>query len=439
VSRQVVIGFSLSYHYKEKLMPVCYTPSTVDDLFPVLGVRLGAVAARIKNWQRNDVLVIECAPGTTAAAVFTQNRFCAAPVLVGREHLAWQQQHGKSLRAVVINAGNANAGTGASGLNDARRTCREAAALLGCAPEEVMVCSTGVIMEPLPIDKLLAGLPEALRRCGEESGAGAAAWLTAAQAIMTTDTVHKATSAQVIIDGVSITVTGIAKGAGMIHPNMATMLGFIATDMPIVASVWQPLLREVADVSFNAVTIDGDTSTNDTLIGIATGQAKVSPLTQCDDPRLPVFREALREVAVHLAQAIARDGEGATKFITVQVEGGHNVEVCRQVALKVAHSPLVKTAFFASDPNLGRIVCAIGNAAPPELDVSRVRLWLDDVAVIVDGGRASSYSEEAGQRVMNQSEITVRIDLGMGGDAEATVWTCDFSHDYVSINADYRS
>ncbi|MDR0250274.1 MAG: bifunctional glutamate N-acetyltransferase/amino-acid acetyltransferase ArgJ [Burkholderiales bacterium] len=422
-------------------MPVCYTPSTVDDLLPVPGVRLGAVAVRIKNWQRNDVLVIECAAGTTAAAVFTQNRFCAAPVLIDREHLAWQQQHGKSLRAVVVNAGNANAGTGASGLENARHTCREMAALLECAPEEVMVCSTGVIMEPLPIDKLLAGLPEALRHCGEEreSCADAAAWLTAAQAIMTTDTVHKAASAQVMIDGVPITVTGIAKGAGMIHPNMATMLGFIATDMPIAASVWQPLLREIADASFNAVTIDGDTSTNDTLIGIATGQAKISPLTQSGDPRFPAFKEALREVAVHLAQAIARDGEGATKFITVRVEGGRNVEECRQVALKVAHSPLVKTAFFASDPNLGRIVCAIGNAAPPELDVSRVRLWLDDVVVIVDGGRASSYTEEAGQRVMNQSEITVRIDLGMGGDAAATVWTCDLSHDYVSINADYRS
>ena len=424
-------------------MPVCYTPSTVDDVLPVPGVRLGAVAARIKNWDRNDVLMIECVQGTTAAAVFTQNRFCAAPVLVDREHLLWQRQHGKSLRAVVVNAGNANAGTGASGLEDARRTCREAAALLNCAPEEVMVCSTGVIMEPLPIEKLLAGLPEALNRCGEESGTGAAAWLAAAQAIMTTDTVHKMVSARVMIDGVPVTVTGIAKGAGMIHPNMATMLGFIATDMPISASVWQPLLRDIADHSFNAVTIDGDTSTNDTLIGMATGQAKVSPLATSDDPRLPAFKEALLEVAVHLAKAIARDGEGATKFITIRVEGGTDVETCRQVALKVAHSPLVKTAFFASDPNLGRIVCAIGNAAPPELDVSRVRLWLDDVAVIVDGGRAPSYTEEAGQRVMRQPEITVRIDLGMNQDARrsaaATVWTCDLSHDYVSINADYRS
>ncbi|MDR2173530.1 MAG: bifunctional glutamate N-acetyltransferase/amino-acid acetyltransferase ArgJ [Burkholderiales bacterium] len=420
-------------------MPVCYTPSTDGDLLPVPGVRLGAVAARIKNWQRNDVLVIECAAGTTAAAVFTQNRFCAAPVLVDREHLAWQHQHGKSLRAIVVNAGNANAGTGALGLDDARRTCRETAALLGCALEEVMVCSTGVIMEPLPIDRLLAGLPEAFRRCGEEDGASAAAWLTAAQAIMTTDTVHKAASAQVVIDGVQITVTGIAKGAGMIHPNMATMLGFIATDMPIAPSVWQSLLREVADGSFNAVTIDGDTSTNDTLIGIATGQANVSPITMSDDVRLPAFKKAVLEVAVRLAQAIVRDGEGATKFIAIQVEGGSNAEECRQVALKVAHSPLVKTAFFASDPNLGRIVCAIGNAAPPELDTSRVRLWLDDVAVIVDGGRASSYTEEAGQRVMNQAEITVRVDLGLGGNAAATVWTCDLSHDYVSINADYRS
>ncbi|MDR2711181.1 MAG: bifunctional glutamate N-acetyltransferase/amino-acid acetyltransferase ArgJ [Burkholderiales bacterium] len=419
-------------------MPVCYPPSTVDDVFPVPGIRLGAVAAQIKNWQRNDVLMIECAPETKAAAVFTQNRFCAAPVLVDREHLAWQQQCGKSLRAVVINAGNANAGTGASGLEHARRTCREVAALLKCAPEEVMVCSTGVIMEPLPIDKLLAGLPEAFHRCNE--GGDAAAWLTAAQAIMTTDTVHKAASAQVRIDGVPISITGIAKGAGMIHPNMATMLGFIATDMPIAASLWQPLLREVADGSFNAVTVDGDTSTNDTLIGMATGQAKVSPLTTSSDPRLPIFKEALLGVAVRLAQAIARDGEGATKFITIQVEGGRNVEECRQVAFEVAHSPLVKTAFFASDPNLGRIVCAIGNAAPSELDVSRVRLWLDDVAVIVDGGRASSYTEEAGQRVMNQPEITVRIDLGMKKDgASATVWTCDLSYDYVSINADYRS
>jgi glutamate N-acetyltransferase/amino-acid N-acetyltransferase len=420
-------------------MSVCYTPSTINDVFPVPGIRLGAVAAQIKNWQRNDVLVIECAPGTTAAAVFTQNRFCAAPVLVDREHLAWQHQFGKSLRAVVINAGNANAGTGASGLDHARRTCREMAALLECAPEEVMVCSTGVIMEPLPIDKLLAGLPEAHQRCSEASGAGAAAWLMAAHAIMTTDTVHKAASVQVMIDDVPVTITGIAKGAGMIHPNMATMLGFIATDMPVAASVWQRLLREVADCSFNAVTIDGDTSTNDTLIAMATGQAKVALLAVSDDPRLPTFKKALLEVAVRLAQAIARDGEGATKFITVQVEGGRNTEECRQVALKVAHSPLIKTAFFASDPNLGRIVCAIGNAAPPDLDVSRVRLWLDDVVVIVDGGRAPSYTEEAGKRVMRQSEITVRIDLGLGGDAAVTVWTCDLSHDYVSINADYRS
>ena len=421
-------------------MAVCYTPSTVDDVFPVAGIRLGAVAAKIKNWQRNDVLMIECAPGTTAAAVFTQNRFCAAPVLVDREHLAWQHQHHKPLRAVVINAGNANAGTGALGLENARRTCRETAALLKCAPEEVMVCSTGVIMGAFPIEKLLAGLPEAFRRCNEESGANAAAWLTAAQAIMTTDTVHKAASAKVTIDGVPITITGIAKGAGMIHPNMATMLAFIATDMPIAAAVWQPLLREVADGSFNAVTVDGDTSTNDTLIGMATGQASVSPLTTLDDPRLSAFKKTLLDVALRLAQAIVRDGEGATKFIMIRVEGGRNVDECREVALKVAHSPLVKTAFFASDPNLGRIVCAIGNAAPPELDVSRVRLWLDEVAVIVDGGPASTYTEEAGQRVMNQAEITVRIDLGMKADgASTTVWTCDLSHDYVSINADYRS
>ena len=407
-------------------VPVNYTPPT--QLLPVAGVALGTAAARIKTWSRDDLLLMSLAPGTQAAGVFTQNRFCAAPVTVCREHLARQVP----VRALVINAGNANAGTGARGLADARASCAAVAAELDCAPEQVLPFSTGVIMEPLPVDRIVTTLP-ACRAALAEAG-----WLAAARAIMTTDTVPKGASRRTEIDGVPVTVTGIAKGAGMIAPNMATLLGFVATDAPIDRVVLDALVVEVAGASFNRITIDGDTSTNDSFVLLATQRAPLSPIERRDDPRLPAVKAAISAVAVEIAQAIVRDGEGATKFISIVVEGGRNVDECDRIARAIAHSPLVKTAFFASDPNLGRIVCAIGNAGIDDLDPSRVSFWLDEVAVVAEGGRAASYREEDGKRVMVQPEITVRVALGRG-QAQAMVWTCDLSHQYVSINADYRS
>ena len=413
-------------------MAVRYTPPTAESLLPVPGVVLGPAAAKIKKWERNDVLLVVCEPGTVAAGVFTRNRFCAAPVTVCRDHLARQHKTGGGMRALIVNAGNANAGTGESGLADAHAECVAVARLLDCAPEEVLPYSTGVIMEPLPVAKILDALPAA------RTAARADGWFAAANAIMTTDTVPKGASRRVDVDGVPVTVTGIAKGAGMIHPDMATMLAFMATDAPIAAPVLAQIVKEVADVSFNGATVDGDTSTNDSFVLAATGKAKLAAITSGSDPRLAPVRAAIEECAVALAQAIVRDGEGATKFIAIRVEGGRSVDECRRVAFGIAHSPLVKTAFFASDPNLGRIVCAIGNTAAPDTDPSRVSFWLDDVLVVDRGGRATTYREEDGQRVMKQEEITIRVDLGRG-KAAATVWTCDFSHDYVSINADYRS
>jgi len=409
-------------------MPVRYTPPTPDQLLAVPGVALGTAAARIKNWQRDDLLLAVFDPGTTAAGVFTRNRFCAAPVTVCRRHL----DRADAIRALVVNAGNANAGTGGAGIADAETTCAAVASLVGCAPEEVLPFSTGVIMEPLPVARIVAALPAARAALGSDH------WFAAVSAIMTTDTVPKGASRRVAVDGVPVTVTGIAKGAGMIHPDMATMLSFVATDAPIAAAVLGTLAHEIADVSFNCATIDGDTSTNDSFVIAATGRAPMAPLARPDDPRLAPVRAALVGVAVELAQAIVRDGEGATKFMTIRVEGGRDTDECRRIAFGIAHSPLVKTAFFASDPNLGRIVCAIGNSAPGDLDASRVSFWLDDVLVADAGARAPSYAEEDGQRVMENEEITVRVALGRGA-ASATVWTCDFSHDYVSINADYRS
>ena len=413
-------------------MPVRYTPPTAESLLAVPGVTLGVGAAKVKNWDRNDVVLVVCDPGTVAAGVFTQNRFCAAPVTVCRQHLARQNAAGGGFRALIVNAGNANAGTGDTGLADAHAECVAVARLLDCAPEDVLPYSTGVIMEPLPVERIIAALPAA------KAAARADGWFAAANAIMTTDTVPKGASRRVIVDGVPVTVTGIAKGAGMIHPDMATMLSFMATDAPIAPPVLAQLVREVADVSFNGATVDGDTSTNDSFVVAATGRAQLAPITSASDARLPPIRAAIEECAIALAQAIVRDGEGATKFIAIRVEGGRNVGECRRVAFGIAHSPLVKTAFFASDPNLGRIVCAIGNAAAPDTDPARVSFWLDDVLVVDRGGRAASYREEDGQRVMRQEEIGVRVNLGRG-KAAATVWTCDFSHDYVSINADYRS
>jgi glutamate N-acetyltransferase/amino-acid N-acetyltransferase len=413
-------------------MPVNYTPPTAESLLPVPGIALGTAAARIKAWERDDVLLVVADEGTVAGGVFTQNRFCAAPVIVCRNHLASQRERGIGFRGLVVNAGNANAGTGDAGLAAARATCVKVAQLLDCAPEEILPHSTGVIMEPLPLDRLVDGLPHA-HAARRNDG-----WFAAARAIMTTDTAPKGASRRVRIDGADVTVTGIAKGAGMIHPNMATMLAFIATDAPIAHRLLAKATREIADVSFNGATVDGDTSTNDSFVIAATGKAALAPIRDDSDTRLAPIRAALEAVAVDLAQAIVRDGEGATKFISLRVEGGRDVGECRRVAFAIAHSPLVKTAFFASDPNLGRIVCAIGNAASPDLDPAQVSFWLDDVLVVERGGRAATYTEEQGQRVMKQAEIAVRVHLGRGS-ARATVWTCDLSHDYVSINADYRS
>ena len=413
-------------------MPVNYTPPTADSLLSVPGIALGAAAARIKNWDRDDVLLVVADAGTVASGVFTQNRFCAAPVTVCREHLAAEQARDIGFRALVVNAGNANAGTGEPGLAASRATCAAVARLLGCDPQQVLPFSTGVIMEPLPVERIVDGLPKA------RAALRANGWFSAARAIMTTDTVPKGASRKVRIDGVDVTVTGIAKGAGMIHPDMATMLAFAATDAPVEAALLGRLARDTADVSFNGATVDGDTSTNDSFVLAATGKASIPMLRDAADPRVAGLRQALEGVAIELAQAIVRDGEGATKFIAIRVEGGRDVAECRRVAFGIAHSPLVKTAFFASDPNLGRIVCAIGNAGASDLDPSTVSFWLDDVLVVERGGRAPTYTEAAGQRVMKQAEIAIRVDLGRG-DARATVWTCDFSHDYVTINAEYRS
>jgi glutamate N-acetyltransferase/amino-acid N-acetyltransferase len=396
----------------------------------VEGVRLGVTEAQIRKPGRKDLTVIQIAPGASVAGVFTQNRFCAAPVQVCRQHL--QATGGLDVRALVINTGCANAGTGAQGLADAQQTCVELAALLGVQPQQVLPFSTGVILEPLPMERLLAGLPAAI------SAARSDGWADAAQAIMTTDTLPKAASLQVVIDGVTVTLSGISKGAGMIRPNMATMLGFIATDCAVRPDVLQQLTRAAADDSFNSITIDGDTSTNDSLIVMATGKAALPPITSASSPQALALQAAFTRLAQQLAQAIVRDGEGATKFISVQVEGARSRDEARLVAYAVAHSPLVKTAFFASDPNLGRILAAVGYAGVSDLDVNGVDLYLDAVHVATRGGRHPAYREEEGQRVMQQAEITVRILLGRGA-AAATVWTCDLSHDYVSINADYRS
>jgi glutamate N-acetyltransferase/amino-acid N-acetyltransferase len=408
-------------------MAVNLSAPRAESLHPVPGVRIGVAEAGIRKANRKDLTVFLLDPGSSVAGVFTQNRFCAAPVQVCREHLA----HG-DVRALVINTGNANAGTGEDGLVRARATCIAAARLLELAPEQVLPFSTGVIMEPLPVDRIEKGLPAAL------ADAQPAHWLRAAEGIMTTDTLPKAFSRQVQVEGATVTVTGISKGAGMIRPNMATMLGFLATDAKVAPALLQPLALELAEGSFNRVTVDGDTSTNDSFVVVATRQAKHAEITSWTSPTGRAVKEAMQEVARLLAQAIVRDGEGATKFITVRVEGGRTAAECRQVAYAIAHSPLVKTAFFASDPNLGRILAAVGYAGIADLDQAKIDLHLDDVHVAKQGGRNPAYREEDGQRVMKQSEITVRVGLGRG-DAADQVWTCDFSHEYVTINADYRS
>ena len=402
------------------------------ELKPVAGIELGYAEAGIKKPNRKDVLVMKLAEGATVAGVFTKNRFCAAPVQVSKANLAAVKSGGKAIRALVVNTGNANAGTGEPGLVAARGTCVELARLADIAPEQVLPFSTGVILEPLPVDRLKAGLPAALANRKEAN------WYDAAQAIMTTDTLPKATSRQVTIDGHTVTLTGISKGAGMIKPNMATMLGFLAFDAALAQPVLDALVKHVADRSFNCITIDGDTSTNDSFILIASGKSSLPAITSTDSPAYAALRDAVTEVAQTLAQLIVRDGEGATKFMTVHVEGGSSVGECRQIAYAIGHSPLVKTAFYASDPNLGRILAAIGYAGVTDLDVGKIDLYLDDVLVAKAGGRNPEYKEEDGQRVMKKAEILIRVVLGRG-DAQATIWTCDLSHDYVSINADYRS
>jgi len=409
-------------------MPVNLSAPDPAALFAVPGVRIGVAEAGVRKANRKDLTVVLIDEGSAVGGVFTQNRFCAAPVQVCRDHLAANY----GIRAMVINTGNANAGTGEDGLMRTRSTCIALARKLEIAPEQILPFSTGVIMEPLPVDRIEAGLPAALADASENH------WARAAEGIMTTDTIPKAFSQQVQIGGATVTVTGISKGAGMIRPNMATMLGFMATDAKIDPSLIQPLARLLADASFNRVTIDGDTSTNDSFVVIATQKAAHATITSLDSAEGQALVAAMQNVARQLAQAIVRDGEGATKFITIQVEGGRDAAECKQVAYAVAHSPLVKTAFYASDPNLGRILAAVGYAGIADLDQTGIDLFLDDVHVAVKGGRNPSYREEDGQRVMKQSEITVRIGLGRGNASE-TVWTCDFSHEYVTINADYRS
>ncbi len=408
-------------------MPVNLSAPDPATLKAVAGIELGTAKAAIRKPGRRDVLVARIAPGATAAGVFTRNRFCAAPVQICRDHLAT----GAGVRAFVVNTGNANAGTGEQGLAAARETCEAVARLMGCTPAQVLPFSTGVILEQLPLDRLVAGLPQAI------SDLDSAHWAQAAESIMTTDTLPKAASRSVTVNGRAAVVTGIAKGAGMIRPNMATMLGFIATDALVPQELLEQWVREAADASFNRITIDGDTSTNDSLLLVATGAGELDA-DGAGGQAAAVLKAAIIEVARELAQAIVRDGEGATKFISVMVERATSLAEASAVAYAIAHSPLVKTAFFASDPNLGRILAAVGYAGIDDLDQTDIDLYLGDVHVATRGGRHPDYREEDGQRVMKEAEITIRVVLNRG-EAATTVWTCDLSHDYVSINADYRS
>ena len=409
-------------------MAVNLEPPRAEDLLTIAGVRLGVARAGVRKPNRKDLLVVALDEGSRVAGVFTRNRFRAAPVLVCQEHL----EGDLPIRALVVNTGVANAGTGQPGLANARAVCAAVAKLSGIEPAQVLPMSTGVIMEPLPVDRIERGLPDCIGDLAADH------WTSAAEAIMTTDTVPKAVSRQTVIDGRTVTVSGIAKGAGMIQPNMATMLGLIATDARVGADALQDLTRQVAEHSFNAITVDGDTSTNDTLLVVATGQAGNVEIVGEGTAEFSKLCGTILEVAQLLAQAIVRDGEGATKFIAITVDEGASRAECLKVAKAIAHSPLVKTAFFASDPNLGRILAAIGNAGIADLDPARVGLSLGDVTVVQEGGRAAGYTEADGQRAMKPAEIAVRVTLDRGVES-ATVWTCDFSYDYVKINADYRS
>ena len=409
-------------------MAVNYKSPTAASLLPVPGVMLGCAEAHIRKPNRKDMLLITLEPGSRAAGVFTQNRFCAAPVTLCRHYLEYTME----TRALIINTGCANAGTGDEGMLNARATTKAVADALEIKVQQVLPFSTGVILEHLPMDRLLAGIPLCVANLREDG------WFDAAHAIMTTDTVPKAVSKQIQIQGKTVTITGISKGAGMIQPNMATMLGFIATDAAVGPDVLQDMVRNAADASFNAITIDGDTSTNDSFVLVATGKAGHPQINGEGTAEYGQLQLAVTDVAIQLAQAIVRDGEGATKFITIKVEGGKTYGECMKIAKAIGHSPLVKTAFFASDPNLGRILAAIGYAGVNDLDPALLKLYLGDVLVAENGGRAVSYEEADGVRVMKEAEILVRVELNRGSE-RATLWTCDFSYDYVKINADYRS
>ena len=428
VAQEKNTSFATASSPKAKAMSVNLLPPDENSLFPIAGVKIGIVEAGIRKQGRKDLSVFLLDPGCSVGGVFTTNRFCAAPVQICQTHL----KQGEEIRALLVNTGNANAGTGADGLARAHSTCGALAERLNVLPGQILPFSTGVIMESLPSERIIAGLDGAI------ANAKADDWLSAAQAIMTTDTAPKAFGAQVAISGKMVSITGISKGAGMIRPNMATMLGFIATDACVNPALMQPIATALAEGSFNRITVDGDTSTNDSLVIVASNQAGHARIESLQSKEGQLFFNAMLEVARQLAQAIVRDGEGATKFMTVQVEGGKSVQECSQVAYSIAHSPLVKTAFYASDPNLGRILAAVGYAGIEDLDQSLIELYLDEVHVATHGGRHPNYQETDGQRVMQQSEITVRVQLGRGS-ATHTVWTCDFSHEYVTINADYRS
>ena len=408
-------------------MPVNLKPLTIDSIFPIKGISLGIAQAHIKKPNRKDLLLVTIAEGSKVSGVFTQNAFCAAPVLLCKEHL----KNTSGIRALIVNTGCANAGTGEDGLLKAKESCEAVSELLSIKPEQVLPFSTGVILESLPIDKIKNGLPDTIKNLDPTH------WIDAAEAIMTTDIAPKAASRKIKIQDKEVVISGVSKGSGMIHPNMATMLSFIATDASINQILLDKLLKEVTEESFNCITVDGDTSTNDSFILIATGKAEHIEINQ-EDQSYKALRDAIREVAIELAQAIVRDGEGATKFITIQVESGLDDAECRKVGFAIAHSPLIKTAFFASDPNLGRILAAIGYAGVDSLDITKIQLFLGNVLVAEKGGRASSYSEAQGQEVMKHPEISMRILLNRG-HAKATIWTCDFSYDYVKINADYRT
>lgn len=408
-------------------MPVKLNSPQAVSLLPVRGVQLGFAEAHVRKPNRKDVLVMTLVEGSNVAGVFTLNQFCAAPVILCKEFLAQKS----SIRALVVNTGNANAGTGEDGLNRAKQTCAALSGLLNLQANQILPFSTGVILEPLPVDKVIAGLPAAIEDLKEDN------WLNAAEAIMTTDIVAKGTSRQIQLDGKTITITGISKGSGMIHPNMATMLGYIATDAAVSQSALESIIQYAVNKSFNCITVDGDTSTNDSLILMATNLAGNAQITEKSADFI-ILRDAMTDVAIELAQAIVRDGEGATKFMTVNIEGGRDEAECRKVAYAISHSPLIKTAFFASDPNLGRILAAIGYAGVDNLNVNALKLYLGDVLVAENGGRAAAYLEEQGSAIMKEPEILVRVDLARG-NASCTVWTCDFSYDYVKINADYRS